>query len=135
MNDISPVPRPNPLSDAASKVGTAWSAAAAVVAYLVTSGALTLAQGEAIVAAGEAAPEIITQVGGVVAGLIALGGGIVSAFRSTGAAKDQVTPIRDPRNDAGQALTPDAVVTVSTGKGGSVGPTSSGPTVGDTWTS
>lgn len=96
--------RPNPLREAASKVGVAWSAGAAIVAYLVTSGVLSAAQGDAIAAAGEAAPGLITQVGGVVAGVIALGGAILASFRTVDSGREHVTPNRDPRDHDGTKL-------------------------------
>lgn len=144
MSDISPVPRPNPLGQAASKIGVAWAAASGVVGALVTFGVLTAAQGDAVTAAGQAAESTTTALGTVIGGVIPLIGAIVTAFRTTAGAKDQVTPIADPRNNAGVALTPDvgvAAVTQSPNAGATVadrdpvGPTSSGPTVGDSWTS
>jgi hypothetical protein len=118
----NPVSRPNPLGKAASSVGTAWSAASGVVGALVTFGVLTAVQGDAITAAGTAAEGTVTALGTVLAGVLPLIAGIVSSFRTAAAAKDHVTPVTDPRNDAGQALTPDVVPAPA-------------PGVGDTWTS
>lgn len=98
--------RPNPLGNVASKVGAAWSAVAAVVAYLATAGVLTAAQADAVRAAGEAAPETITQVGAAVAAVITLVGGLVSAFRVASAGRDEVTPVTDPRAADGTPLIP-----------------------------
>ena len=130
---VSPaVDRPNPLKEAASKVGTAWSAAAGVVSALVAFGALNVAQGDAITAAGQAAEGTVTAVGTVLAGVLPLIAGIVSSFRTASAARDHVTPVSDPRNDAGQPLTPDtAPPRVPTAADKRV----ADPTVGDTWTS
>lgn len=89
--------RPNPLGAAASKVGTAWSAAAAVVSALVSFAVLTAAQGDAIQAAGAAAPDTITALGTLIAGVLPLISGVVASFRTAAAAKDHVTPIADPR--------------------------------------
>ena len=130
-------PRPNPLSEAASKVGVAWSAAAGVVSALVSFGALTAAQGDAVTAAGQAAEGTVTAVGTVLAGVLPLIAGIVSAFRTTSAAREHVTPVVDPRDNAGRALTPDVPLAPTAADKRVAGPTSSGPTVtdGDTWTS
>lgn len=98
--------RPNPLSTAASKVGTAWAAASGVVSALVTFGVLTAAQGDAITVAGEAAPSTITGLGTIIAGVLPIVSGVVSSFRTASAAKDDVTPVADPRDNAGNALTP-----------------------------
>lgn len=98
--------RPNPLGEAASKIGVAWSAAAAVVSALVSFGALTAAQGEAVTAAGMAAEGTVTALGTVLAGVLPLIAGVVASFRTSAAAKPHVTPVTDPRNDAGQALVP-----------------------------
>lgn len=99
--------RPNPLSEVASKVGVAWSAAGGLVSALVTFGALTAAQGDAVTAAGSAAEGTVTALGTVIAGVLPLVSGIVAAFRTASAGKEKVTPISDPRNDAGQRLTID----------------------------
>lgn len=103
---VSPVDRPNPLKDAASKVGTAWSAASGVVSALVAYGALSVAQGDAITAAGQAAEGTVTALGTVLAGVLPLITGVVTAFRTSAAAKDHVTPVADPRDNTGQPLIP-----------------------------
>lgn len=98
--------RPNPLSEIASKVGVAWSAAGALVSALVAYGALSAAQGEALTAAGAAAQDTVTAVGVVVAGVLPLITGVVSAFRTTTAGREHVTPVTDPRDEHGNLLTP-----------------------------
>lgn len=102
----TPVERPNPLGTAASKVGTAWSAAAGVVSALVAFGALSVAQADAITAVGETAPGVITAVGTLIAGVLPLISGLVASFRTVAAAKDEVTPVADPRDGLGNLLTP-----------------------------
>lgn len=102
MNDT----RPNPLAEAASKVGTAWSAASGVVGALVAFGALTAAQGSAINAAGAEISPTVTAVGVIVAGLAPLVSGVVASFRTASAAREHVTPVVDPRDDHGHALVP-----------------------------
>lgn len=103
--------RPNPLGEAASKVGTAWSAAAGLVSALVTFGALTAAQGAAITAAGDAAPATIVALGTVIAGVTPLISGVIASFRTASAGREHVTPVADPRDDHGRALTPDVTRT------------------------
>lgn len=134
MSNISPVSRVNPLREAASKVGTAWSAASGVVSALVAYGVLTAAQGDAVTAAGQAAEGTVTAFGTVLAGVLPLITGVITAFRTSAAAKDHVTPVADPRNNAGQALTPDPIVKPA---GAPDKRLADGGTVsdGDTWTS
>lgn len=105
---LSPVPvdRPNPLREAAAKTGTAWSAVSGVIGALVTFGALTAAQGHALDAVGGAAPDVITALGTVLAGVLPLLAGLVGAFRTASAARPHVTPTADPRTDQGVALVP-----------------------------
>ena len=100
MND-----RPNPLGEAASKVGVAWSALSGVVGALVTFGALSTVQGDAITAAGQAAEGAVTATGTVLAGVLPLIAGVIAAFRTTAAAKPHVTPMEDPRDHDGNPLT------------------------------
>ena len=88
--------RPNPLGNAASHAGTAWSGVAGLIGALVTFGTLTSAQGDAINAAGAALSPTIIALGTVLAGVIPLIGGIVASFRTAAAARDHVTPVSDP---------------------------------------
>jgi hypothetical protein len=89
--------RPNPLGTAASKVGTAWSAAAGVVGALVAFGVLSSAQADALNAAGSAAPDALVALGTLIAGVVPLVSGVVASFRTAAAARDHVTPVADPR--------------------------------------
>ena len=98
--------RPNPLGEVASKVGVAWSAAGGLVSALVTFGALTAAQGDAVTAAGNAAEGTVTAFGTVIAGVLPLIAGVVSSFRTASAAREHVTPVVDPRDAAGRPLAP-----------------------------
>lgn len=98
--------RPNPLGKVASSVGVAWAAASGVIGALVSFGALTAAQGDAVTAAGQAAESTTTALGTVIGGVLPLIGAIVTAFRTTTAGKDQVTPTADPRDNAGNVLIP-----------------------------
>lgn len=98
--------RPNPLGEVASKVGVAWAAAGGVVSALAAFGVLSSVQASAIQAAGEAAPGTITALGTVIAGILPLITGIVSAFRTASAGKEKVTPVSDPRANDGTPLVP-----------------------------
>lgn len=98
--------RINPLKEAASKVGVAAAAAVSVVGALVGYGVLSVAQGEALTAVAQSAQSTTTAVGTVVAGVLPLIAGVISAFSTSAGAKDHVTPVRDPRNDAGEKLVP-----------------------------
>lgn len=98
--------RPNPLAQIASKVGVAWSAASGLVSALITFGVLTVAQGDAVTAAGDAAPGTITALGTIVAGLLPIISGVVAAFRTAAAGRDVVTPVESPRDNDGNVLTP-----------------------------
>ena len=101
---MSHTDRPNPLGAAASKVGTAWAAASGLISALVAYGLLTAAQGDAITMAGETAPGVITALGTIVAGVLPIIAGIVASFRTASAAREQVTPVADPRDSAGNTL-------------------------------
>lgn len=101
--------RPNPLGNVASHVGTAWAAASGLVGALLAFGVLTVAQANAITAAGDALPTTITAVGTVLAGILPLVSGVISAFRTASAARDHVTPVTDPRAVDGTPLVPQYV--------------------------
>jgi hypothetical protein len=109
----TPVERPNPLREVANKVGTAWSAVAAVVGAATSFGLLTSAQAEALAATGEALPGIVLALGTIAGALIPLAGGIVASFSTVKVAKDHVTPVSDPRDNEGNKLTPDVVAPVA----------------------
>lgn len=96
--------RPNPLSEAASKVGVAWSAAGGIVSALVSFGLLTSVQGDAVTAAGAAAEGTVTAVGTVLAGVLPLIAGVVASFRTASAGREHVTPVASPRDHEGRPL-------------------------------
>lgn len=98
--------RPNPLGEAASRTGAAWSILSGVVSALVAYGVLTVTQATAINAAGEAISPAVTAVGTVVAGLMPVISGLVSAFRTATAGRELVTPVADPRANDGTPLVP-----------------------------
>jgi len=106
--------RPNPLADAASKVGVAVAAASGVVSALVAFGLLTSIQGEAVQTFGNAAPDTITALGTVIAGIFPLISAVIASFRTAAAARDHVTPSLDPRGlDAAGNLVPLVPVTAT----------------------
>lgn len=98
--------RPNPLGEAASRTGAAWAAASGLVGALVTFGVLSAAQANAVTAAGDALPTTITAIGTLIAGVMPIVAGLISAFRTAAVARNHVTPIRDPRDDQGNPLSP-----------------------------
>lgn len=89
--------RPNPLGHVASTVGAAWAAVSGIVSALTMFGILTIAQGDAIRVAGEAAPSTIAALGAAITGVVTIVGGLISAFRTVAHGKEHVTPIADPR--------------------------------------
>lgn len=98
--------RPNPLGKVASTVGVAWSALAGLVGALVMFGVLTTAQANAIQTIGSVAPDTITAIGTAIGGIMAMLSGVVAAFRTVAHGKDDVTPVVDPRDYAGNRLIP-----------------------------
>lgn len=108
----TPVERPNPLREVASKVGTAWSAVSAVIGAAVSFGLLTAAQAEALADTGEALPGVIMALGTIAGAVIPLLGGIVASFQTVKVGKDHVTPVSSPRDNDGNVLTPDVVAPV-----------------------
>ena len=94
----------NPLSEVASKAGVLWGTATGVVSALVSYGVWSAAQGDAVVAAGEALSPTINALGVIVAGVMPIVAGVVAAFRTSSVGKDKVTPLVDPRDNAGNAL-------------------------------
>lgn len=105
--ETPPMDRPNPLKDAASKVGTAWGAVSGLVSALVAFGALTAAQGDAITALGETAPSTITAIGTVIAGVLPVLSALIASFGTASAAKKNVTPVEAPMDNYGNKLTPE----------------------------
>lgn len=110
--------RPNPLGEAASRVGVAWSAVSGVVSALVAYGVLTITQATAIREAGEAIEPTVTAVGAVVAAITPVISGIVAAYRTAAAGREHVTPMSDPRAHDGTKLIPAAAPTTLTGRSG-----------------
>ncbi|HEY9415057.1 MAG TPA: hypothetical protein VIQ30_09890 [Pseudonocardia sp.] len=96
--------RPAPLKQIASTVGAAWAAVSGIVSALVMFGVLSSVQGDAIRAAGEAAPATISAVGAAITGVVTIVGGLLAAFRTASHGADHVTPVSSPRDNAGNVL-------------------------------
>lgn len=120
-NPPTPAPTRNPLADIAKKVGTGWSAIAGVIGALVTYGVLSGAQGDAITAAGAQAQDTVTAFGTVLGGMLPLISGVIAAFSTAKTGEGHVTPLADPRDNAGNRLVPAAgAVTQSPQSGATV---------------
>lgn len=98
--------RPNPLLAALTKAGTAVAALGGVISYLVTAGLITLAEGDALTAAQAQAQDVVAHLGGVVAGVLAILGGLATAFGTVQVGKQDTTPVADPKTDGGVELVP-----------------------------
>lgn len=98
--------RPNPLGNAANKVGALWALIASGVSGLLAFAGLSAMQAHAIMAVGDSLPVLITLVGTVIAAVMPLVSGLIASHRTVAAARDFVTPIADPRDNAGNALVP-----------------------------
>lgn len=99
--------RPNPLGEAASKVGAAWAAVSGVVGLLVGYGVLTITQATMVNDVGQNIAPAITGVGAAIAGIMPLVSGLVAAFRTASAGREHVTPMADPRAHDGTRLVPE----------------------------
>lgn len=98
--------RPNPMLSALGKAGTGLSALGGLVTYFVTSVLITAIQGPAETAAGLDTQSMVAQVGGAVSGVLALLAGLAAAYGTVAVARQDTTPVRDPRNDLGVRLVP-----------------------------
>jgi hypothetical protein len=94
MTDLSP--RPMPVADVAGKVATWTAGLGALVVSLVGFGVLTAVQGDAL-----------TGLLGAIPGVVAWISTAVAAFRVAAKATPLVTPVSDPRNNAGVKLVPE----------------------------
>lgn len=89
--------RPNPLKDAATKVGGVWATVGGVVGMLVSLGVVSAAQGQALTSLGDAVSPTLLGVGALVGGIVPLVTGLIAAFRTGASARPKVTPVDDPR--------------------------------------
>jgi len=88
-------PRPTPVRDVAARVATWTAGAGAIVAALVGWGVITATQGDAVTGLLGAIPGVVTYIAAAIA-----------AFRVAAKAQPLVTPVSDPRNNAGVKLIP-----------------------------
>lgn len=107
--------RPNPLSNVAAKLGPAWGALAGVIVALVPLGIITQAQADSIGVLGDSVVSGASIVGPIVGGVLAAALAVGQAFTQARVSKDDVTPVADPRDNQGRALTPDAPATPAQG--------------------
>lgn len=98
--------RPNPLKDAAGKVGSVVAGLIGIIGAAVQLGYLSSEQGTAIVNAGQALPDVVLYVGAGITLVTGIVGGVLGAFRTAAHAKDHVTPLSSPRDADGNALVP-----------------------------
>lgn len=89
--------RPRPLLSAAATVTQVQGIASAVLTALVGWGIVSAVQGDALQGLLGALPGLVTMIGNV-----------LIAFGVVRRAESQVTPLVDPRNDAGERLRPAA---------------------------
>lgn len=96
-----------PLSAAAKKVAALVAPLSGVVSALVAYGALTAVQADAVNGALSSISPTIVAVGTVIAGLAPIVASLAAAFGTASAARPDVTPTADPRDDDGVRLTPE----------------------------
>lgn len=91
-----------PLSGIAKKVSKVIGALGGIVSVLVTSGFLSASEGAALT-------DLFSSVEGVgvlVSGLVASATGVWAAFTTSKEGEKSVTPVADPRDNAGRRLVP-----------------------------
>lgn len=93
MSTIDIRTRPRPIMDAFKSVGTAVAFIGSVVTSLVGWGVLSATQGDAV-----------NGLLGAIPGAVGLVTALLSAFGVVKSAEPKVTPVDDPRNNAGQPL-------------------------------
>lgn len=98
--------RPNPLQKAATSVAGIWAALSSLLALASWFGLLNVAQVDALRTLGQVLPDSIVALGAVLSVLIGAGTSLAAAFHTAARARSEVTPVADPRNDAGQPLAP-----------------------------
>lgn len=93
--DIDMRTRPRPILDAFKSVGSAVALLGSIITSLVGWGVLSATQGDAV-----------NGLLGAIPGLIALATSLLAAFGVVKSSEGKVTPLQDPRNNAGQQLVP-----------------------------
>lgn len=96
--------RPNPLADAARSVSAIWGAVSSLLGVAAWLGLINSTQVDALRTLGQVLPDSIIALGAILAVLLGAGTSLVAAFHTAGKAKPAVTPVADPRNDAGEPL-------------------------------
>lgn len=95
--------RPTPLREIARVVALALGAISAVVTFLLTSGAITLAQADAV-NAGLGSADVLMS---ALVALTTAGTGVLAAFITARTGEDHVTPWNDPMNNNKERLVPE----------------------------
>lgn len=90
--------RPRPIKAAASKLSTVLGSLGALAAALASWGVVTAAQHDAL-------NGLLGLLGVVAPGVIAAATAVLTAFGVVRSSEPLVTPLKDPRNNAGAALT------------------------------
>ena len=98
--------RPNPLGKAAAQVSAVYAALSSLIGIAAWFGILNSTQVDALHTLGQVLPDTIVALGTILSILMGAGTALAAAFHTAGKAKSEVTPVADPRNDAGQPLVP-----------------------------
>lgn len=85
--------RPRPILEAFKSVGSAVALIGSIVTSLVGWGVLSATQGDAV-----------NGLLGAIPGVVALATSLLAAFGVVKSSEGKVTPVEDPRNNAGQKL-------------------------------
>lgn len=93
MSTVDISTRPRPILEAFKSVGSAIALIGSIVTSLVGWGVLSATQGDAV-----------NGLLGAIPGIVALVTALLSAFGVVKKSEPQVTPVRDPRNNANQVL-------------------------------
>lgn len=98
--------RPNPLKEAASRVGSVVAGLVGLVGSVVQLGYLSSEQGAALINAGAQLPNVVLFVGAGITLVTGIVSGVLGAFRTAAVGKDHVTPLSSPRDNDGNKLVP-----------------------------
>lgn len=95
MSTLDISTRPRPILEAFKSVGSAVALLGSVITSLVGWGVLSATQGDAV-----------NGLLGAIPGLVALVTSLLAAFGVVKSSESKVTPLQDPRDNAGQELVP-----------------------------
>lgn len=98
--------RPAPLDHAARTTGAIWSVVSALGFALIAHGVLSAAQADALTATAQQGADAVVAWGTGIAGVAGLAAGLLASFRTAIDARDNVTPVTDPRTIDGAPLIP-----------------------------